>query len=298
MVSEKKPTRPNLLPLILIAVGVLMLIANIGWLSWGALLGVLNLWPVVLIAIGADILSGGKYRLVIVLATLAVGALVYTGATPLSPQPARTETVEQVLGEVQQADIAISSGVSELRVHASDREDILIEGTVQARRGERIVQNADLSGGTATFELTSEQSRTGFFDFGSGRHAWDLAVTNEVPLELTINTGVGRADLDLSGLQLRGLDIDTGVGETVLTLPDQGSYKARLDTGVGAATIRIPEGVAARVTVDRGVGSVDVSGNFLKNEDTYTSSDYATAEHKVDLEVSSGVGAVTVESNF
>ena len=298
MVREKKGSRMNLLPLALILVGGLMLVANIGWLSWGALFGVLNLWPVALIAIGADILLGGKYRLGIVIAALAVAALVYTGATPLSPQAARTETIEQVLGGAQRASVTISSGVSELRLRATEREDVLIEGTVQARRGERIVQRTDLSGSSAMFEVTSEQVRQGFFTFESGLRLWDLRVSAEVPLELNINTGVGRSDLNLSNLQLTDLNIDTGVGETVLSLPDGGIYNASLSTGVGAATIRLPEGVAARVSVDRGVGSVDVRGNFLKDDDTYTSPDYATAAHKVDLKVSSGVGAVTIQKGF
>ena len=109
---------------------------------------------------------------------------------------------------------------------------------------------------------------------------------------------MGRSNLDLSDLQLTDLNIDTGVGETVLSLPGTGAYEASLSTGVGAATIRLPEGVAARVSVDRGVGSVNVKGDFLQQDDTYTSPDYATAAHKVDLEVSSGVGADTIQKGF
>jgi hypothetical protein len=69
---------------------------------------------------------------------------------------------------------------------------------------------------------------------------------------------------------------------------------ARIDTGVGDMTVTIPQGVAARIRVDRGLGSVDVSGNYSRRDDEYTSADFNTAENRVDLEVNGGIGRIVI----
>lgn len=43
-----------------IGAGILLLAFNFGWFSFGALWSLLNLWPVVLIAVGNDVITSGR----------------------------------------------------------------------------------------------------------------------------------------------------------------------------------------------------------------------------------------------
>ena len=89
---------------------------------------------------------------------------------------------------------------------------------------------------------------------------WDVLLSPAVPLVLDIDGGVGPAELDLSGLQLRSLSADTGVGELTLTLPAQDEmFEATLDGGVGRTRIYIPDGTAAILDIDGGVGAVEIT---------------------------------------
>jgi hypothetical protein len=297
MIAQKKQP-DQALPLVLIALGALLLVVNAGLLGWGRLLDLLQLWPLVLIAVGIDILLKGRYRLAIAAVTLIVGAVFYTGALTMPGiGPAQTQAISQPLEGAERAELQLSPSVGELRISALERSGNLIEGSVQTARGERLVENFRTSGGTAIYELRSEGRSSGSFNIGRER-SWDLRLNPNVPLKLVVDTGVGRSELALADLRITDLSIDTGVGETIVTLPRTGQYEASLSAGVGATTIRIPNGVAARIQVSRGLGAVTVRGDLERDGDTYLSPNYASAEHRVDLRVSGGVGAITVELGF
>jgi hypothetical protein len=61
--------------------------------------------------------------------------------------------------------------------------------------------------------------------------------------------------------------------------------------------VTIPKGVAARITLQRGLGEVKVTGTFKQDGDTYVAPDYEMAEHRVDLNIIGGVGAITIRAN-
>ena len=141
--------------------------------------------------------------------------------------------------------------------------------------------------------LRSEMRRT-FTSIGRD-HRWDLTLSDRVPLELTVDSGVGRNHLDLSGLDLSALRVDSGVGETIVTLPARGGYRASFDSGVGATRILIPDGVAVSIVVDTGIGAVNVDGAFERSGDRYRTPGFEQARDQVELTVDGGVGAITIE---
>lgn len=297
MITEKrKPNQNQTLAIVLIAIGIVIMLMNLGVMTWFTTLRFLQLWPVVLMAVGVDIWTRGRYRFMVVLAALVVAVgLYFTGGSFLGTTRATTEQIEQSLESATRATVTITSGVSELRVTGLNDSINLISGKIDLAGGERASKAFAKNGDAATYELRSEwpQGRA----VNVRNHLWDLALTTRVPLNLTIEAGVGRSTLDLRDMQLSGLEVNTGVGETTINLAT-GSYKANISTGVGATTIRLPTGVAARVELERGLGAVNVRGDFDKNEDVYTSPDYATAEERIDLQVQGGVGAITLQAGF
>jgi hypothetical protein len=297
MISEKRrPNQNQTLAIVLIAVGVVIMLMNVGALTWFTTLRFLQLWPVALIAVGVDLWTRGRYRLMVILvALLAAVGLYFSSGSLLGTARATTEQIEQSLESASRATVTITSGVSELRVTGLDDTNNLISGKIDLAAGERAIKQFDNNGGVATYELRSEWAQGRMMNLRN--HLWDLALTTGIPLDLTIETGVGRSTLDLRDVQLSNLVVNTGVGETNLTLAT-GSYKADVSTGVGATTIRIPTGVAAKVELERGLGAVNVRGDFDKDEDVYTSPNYATAENRIDLRVQGGVGAITIQSGF
>ncbi|HEX7000856.1 MAG TPA: DUF5668 domain-containing protein [Trueperaceae bacterium] len=284
-------------PLILILVGLLLFLGNLGWLDWSLLLALGYLWPLALMAIGVDILLKGRYRLAVIVLTVLAGIAIYLwspGGPRAAGGTAETVAVAQTLEGAREARVNVSAGVATLRLHGSRSADLLAEGTIDPVLGQEVEQSFEVTSGMANLVLDSRGPRIGG-PVNSRGGRWDLTLTGRVPLTLVVDTGIGEAELDLSDLDLVSLDLDTGVGASTVTLPATGQYDADIDTGVGAATIRLPEGLAARIVVSRGIGSISVPREFVRDEDVYESPGYDSAANRVDLRVDSGLGAVNIE---
>lgn len=298
--SRQRPRGAGL-AVLLIIIGVLILLGNFGWLSWDTLVRVFYLWPVLLVAIGVDMLTRRRYQAVVWGAAVVVGALLFaydvggTGGNVLSPGPAgEVHAVAHTLGGASAADVTVSATVGTLRLSDGAGGDQLLQGTVRTGRGETLVDQLSHRGDTAVLRLVSDQ-RAGP-NFGSrDRREWDLQLTRAVPVALDVKTGAGRAQLDLQRAQLSSLQMETGVGEVNATLPASGTYRASFKTGVGAVNITIPAAMAARITAHTGLGAVRVNGTFERSGDTYQSPNYAGASDRVDLSVDGGVGQITID---
>lgn len=290
-----------LLPLLMILVGGLLLIANFGLVSWTSLLDLWVLWPLLLVAFGLDLITAGRLRLPILIGTVAVAALAWSGAIKVpalglgTAPAAEVHAIGYPLAGMDRAEVRLAPGVAELNIDVAPGSRTLVEGEIRTGRGERLIESASERGDSAIVELRSEAVRSfGFGMFGRDQR-WDLTLSDRVPLELFVDSGVGRSELDLRGLELSGIRVDSGVGEIVVTLPDTGGYRGSFDSGVGATHIRIPAGVAASIEVDTGVGAVEVNGDFVRSGDRYQTPGFDGARERVELSVDGGVGAITIE---
>jgi hypothetical protein len=208
---------------------------------------------------------------------------------------AESRAISQGLEGAQRAEITLAPGVSQLVVSATPATNQLIEGTVVPLRNEQIEEDFQKEGDVARYILKSEGRGFTLPGWGWGnRGRWDLRLTQNLPLDLAISTGVGEATLDLERLQLTELNVDTGVGETTVTLPGRGDFRAEINGGVGSVTILVPASLGVRIEANAGIGSVDVEGDFTQTDKVYTSANYNRAEHRAEVAVSGGVGSITI----
>jgi hypothetical protein len=296
MITEKRKFSQNqTLAIVLIALGVVIVLMNLGTLNWLTTLRFLQLWPVALIALGVDMWTRGRYRLIVILVALLAAAGLYLSGGSLGTTRVTTETIEQGLENASRATVTIATGVSEVRLRGLEDSNNLITGKLDLAPGERPSQRFNKSGTTAVYELRSEWSRNK--PVNVQKHIWDLALTTRIPISLSVGGGVGQSTLDLRELQLTDLTVNAGVGDLDISLAP-GTYTAKINLGVGEANIHVPENVAARIEVERGLGALKVRGDFEVDEDVYTSPNYATAEHRIDLRVQGGVGTITIQTGF
>jgi hypothetical protein len=294
-------------PLILIALGVIFLLNNLGILSWNVWDVIWRLWPVLLIAIGLDILVGRRsaigslIALVLVIAVIAGAVWLAVIATPMvtgqvfGGQTLTTDQIVQDLSGATSADVRIAFGAGSLRIGALKDSGNLIEGTVVTGPGERVLRDFQLNGDVAHLELRNEGISFGPFGWHRGDRTWDLDLSSSVPMALNVSTGVGQSMLDLSSLKVTDLHVSSGVGQTEVWLPAQGRVTARISGGVGQLIVTIPEGMAARIHGSAGLGGLSVASRFARQGGgNYVSADYATADNRVDLNISGGVGQVVV----
>lgn len=288
-------------PLILITIGVLFLLANLGMLPLTFWEIAARFWPLILILVGLEIIVGRRSMigaLVIVVLWLALIAsvvwLAFAGGI-LPTAAVTTEQLSQPLGDIKSASVSLDIGIATTNVtalgsHATD----LMQGTFSHTDAIRIVKTYSVVGSDGRLGLRGEGADFMMFNFGNSR--WDISLNPTMPIALSVNGGVGRVNLDLSALKVTALNMDTGVGSIVATTPSSGVATMRVNGGVGSASITIPNGVAAHIRVNGGLGGVRMSeSRFPRFGDGYQSNDYASAANKIDIEVDGGVGSIGIQ---
>jgi hypothetical protein len=298
---ERPPRRGGLVgPAVLVALGVVFLLNNLGYLGWGVWETLARLWPVLLIAVGLDLMIGRRSilgsALVALLVLAALGtAIWWTGFWLPGGVAVTSDTISQPLGAAKRADIDIRMGAGRLHVGALSESDNLIEGMIAKGSGEQVLRDFAISGDSATFKLRSQAAWVFPFRERRGeRVEWNLLINRDIPLRLHIDTGAGQATLDLARLQIANLDVNTGVGQTTLTLPQQGQMQVRVNGGIGETVVIIPAGMAARIEATTGLGQVHVIGNYQRNGKISISPDFESAANRVDLIVNGGIGSITI----
>jgi hypothetical protein len=277
---------------VLIGIGVLALFDLVGLESWGT--------PLVMIGIGIVLLTRSyPWGRTLALVLMSVLLMVIGGwyfIRPALPTGPSTETISQPLTAAR-AEIQLSTTVGRLDVGPTSSGK-LIEGTLDLGRGDRLNRAFSTRGDTQVVSLAARRTGPDIvlpWNKGLVNSHWNIGLTPTVPLALKVSTGVGESTLNLEGLKVTDLSLNVGVGRATIHLPASGIVKASINGGVGQLGITVPRGMGARIVVSSGIGPVRVLGDFQHDGDVHTSSGYAGASNRTDLQIEGGIGQITVE---
>lgn len=297
--------RPSLVwPIILIGAGILFLLNNLGMVDWDIWLTIGRLWPLILVAMGLDIILGrstGIWPAIAVLLIIALFAsgvwLARTTGSVFSGELI-TQEFSHPLEDATNAKIDVNFGIGQLNISENSDESILAKGMIRLTDSELFQSEYRSASGTAyiLFDSHGQQFYPSWW-FGESQHHkrdWEIYLTQEIPIGLNVDMGVGRAILNLRQLQITELDVDCGVGETILYLPDNGEFSAYIDGGVGQIKVYIPEILSVRIIVESGLGNISVMGDYDQSGNVYTGTTYEESSERVNVYVNGGVGNISI----
>jgi len=115
--------------------------------------------------------------------------------------------------------------------------------------------------------------------------------------EAVLEAGAGELVVDrFANAGCRRLRLNGGVGVVSLDLGGAltGELTAELGMTMGELTLRLPHGAGVRLTLDRFLASFQPAG-FTRQGEQFVTPDYESAVRRIDLRVSTAVGAVKVE---
>ncbi|MCX7683271.1 MAG: DUF5668 domain-containing protein [Anaerolineae bacterium] len=308
--------RPSLFwPLVLIGAGVLLLLSNLGYLRWESWNMLWRLWPLLLIALGIDVLIGrrsvlGAFISGLVILGLIVAALVIVFLAQHSalvgltlPSGIRTEHIEHPRGEITSARVEIDWSSLPGYLSALRDSPNLIEGDI-AYWG-NLIFNVNVSGKEAHVELDS-YSGAGWegppFGESKSERRWDVRLNPDVELNLALDTGSGPCEFDLSGLKITSVSLDAGSGPVTLILPATGNFSVLVEGGSGPLEIVLNEGMEARVALEAGSGPFTPDRRFrlvsgARDDDgVWETEHFATTRHRVDMIIDQGSGPIRIVS--
>ena len=153
----------------------------------------------------------------------------------------------------------------------------------------------DYSVDNGSGDLTINQQSSNRF-MSNSDNRWKLKLNNDLPIDLEIDMGAGKGELNLSKLDLTRLQLNIGAGQVNVDLTGERGkdLEASIHGGVGEAIVRLPKDVGVIANVHGGLGSVDVRG--LKEEDgRYVNSAYGKAPNTLHLTVEGGIGHIRLD---
>lgn len=309
--------KPSLFwPLFLIAIGSVLLLSNLGILPPNSMDLLWRFWPLVLVVIGLDILLGRRSALGSIITSLTAilllgGVLAFLFFAKDIPSLVKEvdlgvlnhTTIKQPLQEIKTANVSIDWPTGPASLYALSDSNNLIEGELDYYGS--LVFTTDIQGNHADVKVDTRREQ--FFIDASGvsgeEENWQIGLHPRVALNLTLDSGSGSVDYDLSGLDIRKLHFDSGSGSVSMILPETGQIEGVMDTGSGSITLDIPDGLAAKITLNQGDGSFSAGNRFSQKrsgeEDDgaiiWLTEDFVGAKNYVELTIDQGSGSITVQ---
>lgn len=223
--------------------------------------------------------AGTLLRAALPLALLGVLATTPSAAVG---QDWRTETMSRQLSGQEHLEVDLRHAVGTLRVRPANSRTLFSMNLAYDAEVFRAVTDFDGERVTLGLEGRDRELR---IKKGGRTPEMDVRLSPAVPLDLSLDFGAGRAEVDLGGLRLSELDIETGASETRLDVSEPNREVLRsASVAVGAARFtaeRIGNLNAERLSIDAGVGQVVLSLDGSWQRD-------------LDIEVEMGVGAVEI----
>lgn len=337
-VMQNRSERSLFWPLLLIGVGLVWLLTNMGLLSSANIAVLFRLWPLLLIVAGLNILVSRRSpqfsALIGVGAVLVILLLMLVGPSLGLVSSAEIKEVryDEPMGDVTSADVTLDVGVATTYVSGLADSANLFEADLHytgdvdystsggSEKVIRLTQRGDQSTGFNLFNLGAWTS--------SEELRWDVGLSQDVPVNLNVNMGVGSGTFNLSEMQLTGLRVSGGVSDLNLALPSMDEpYTARIsagtgsihitveadaavrfdiDGGVGEITLDLPDDAAVQIDASTGVGDINVPSyfervggnaddNFVGDSGVWETAGFAEADRRIEVSFKGGVGSLIVQ---
>ena len=264
-IPESPRQRSLFWPVILIGTGVILLLANLNIITTASLAALTALWPLLLVALGLEILFGRRSTLASgLIALLMVGAVIFIlVAGPkvglnLPTAQVMEEQFSEPLGQARSADVLIDISSDPVTIDALSGSGDLIQAAI-THTGE---MEFTASGSSDKSIVLRKQPSTASFNWSfnlTQPTRWDIALSPQVPLDLTLQGGSGSTTADLSRLQLERLNVDVASGSFVLDLPDsEQAYEAEVEGGSGSLRVSLPADTDLTLSITGNSGSINL----------------------------------------
>jgi hypothetical protein len=295
--------RGLVVPGLLILVGAIALAANLNLVRWDSLFRLLDLWPALLILIGAELVlrAAAPRRTAAAIGTLlvilaAAGAVVYMAAAPSIPGGAHVLDSTEPVGELSNASLDVAFGAADVNIHGAPLEGALFKSHIEYS-GQKPGVSLDRSSSTLTIQ--DNQRGIGFLFGPHGKRTINLSLSDSLPWAISISGGASHANLALGTAKVSSLDVSGGANNITIALGrPMGKVAVNVSGGASSVTIHRPAGVATSVTASGGANSVRLDDKHLAGfgDSSAQTSGFDGAADRYEIDVSGGASNVSVVS--
>jgi len=299
--------RSLLLSLLLIAIGAIILLANVGVITSDALLRLGDLWPLLLVILGLQLilnhtLPRQQATMIGLGATvlIIIAAVTYATLAPATNFGTRQANFSDRLGGLTTAtlDLGYSGATVDIQ-GGTNLGDSLYQAHVEYP-GTDDPPTISLDHENGTLAIGERSGFSPLRLFGAARRHAVITLTDRIPWTIKISGGAANAHLDLRRLQLAKVEISGGANQLDAQLPSpKGTVLIDIAGGVSNLTLRAPTGTQWRVAVSGGVSGLRINGSSyaaIGGDFEQQSPGYASASDRLDVEISGGASRIDVRT--
>ena len=130
--------------------------------------------------------------------------------------------------------------------------------------------------------------------FGAGKA--DVHINQLLVEKLDLELGAGKASIDLNNSKvLKSVDVEMGVGDLTLDLSGDWNHNlfADIEGGIGKLTLILPEKVGVKAKIEKGITDVNVD-NFVKKGKYYYNESFNEDKPFIEIEINTGIGQINL----
>ena len=258
------------------------------WISWTQ---VIQLWPIILIAVGIDIMvkgeSGWNTVLGFVLTIALVGGVLWIATSEFGISADYTDIRHVYQAETKSSELDLSLGFGELILSNAATEGVLIEGNITPSSKD---EKKKESGSLIAYKL--ENTEPAFYPHTA---RWELGLADDLDLDLTAHNGAGEMFLSLEQLDLEALNINQGVGRLFVRLPGESSGEIMIKQAIGTIWVVIPDGKKVVGDAQNGLTKVDFPAGFELGNGLYSSPGANQSNADLHIVVEQAIGLVNFQ---
>jgi hypothetical protein len=294
-------SRTYLWPAVLILIGVIALLVNAGAISADRIYRLADLWPLILVVIGLEIISRRALRgatadvaAVLIVLLAAGGAIAYVAFGPAIPGGTRTLDTSDTVGELSHATLHVDAGAATMTVEGSRT----LGADLYHAHIEYSGPKPDLTLDRSTGDLQITQNNA-FGFFGSRRFVLNIQISSSVSWNISVNTGAASDTFKLAALKVGSIEVNTGASREDITLgPPSGAMPITIDGGALTVHLHRPSGTEASVHVSGGAVNLNADGQQYHGigDESWQTSGYSNATDSFRVEVSGGACTVSMDT--
>ena len=291
-------------PLLLILVGVVALLVNVGTLPAAALWRLANLWPLILVLIGAEIIvtrllppRPAAAVSAVLLLIFAAGALAYAALAPGVSGTAGTVVSSAPAGALTSARLELDVVAAQVEITTATGPNLYQVRIDYPAGAVRPLVSFDQQTGTVRIRPGSSGALD-FLRFAPGKQTVELTLSRSVTWSLSLQGAAVDGRADVGAGRLSAVTLDSAAGHLDLVLPrPQGTVPSDISAAAFQGALHLPAGVPARIQASGAAARVNAFGQQLSGfgDRTWTSPGYATAAPRYDVRVSGAASEITID---
>ncbi len=298
--------REKIVPgIILIGIGSLFLLRNMGLIHWWTLGSLWRFWPLILVVIGINTIFNKSTAVAAITWLCFFAVIIGYGLTTPASRTAPWQNVVQVgegqrspisieaPGQVEEAVLTLNTGAMQLTLQETEEALLKVSGFPfqpeyqlnQSSNGKRSEININTS------------NRNWVHTDGDGFNGL-LELKEDLPWTINAKMGAVSAHLDLREIQLKHLSLEVGAGDVRLLMSQpEADAQVTVNAGASQVILELPRDVNARIHARNVLSQTDIDSRYWHREgDTYVSRDYDPQAPSLEITIKMGIGRLEVDS--